>query len=273
MPEACPFCGYPIVTEPGEAKARCTGGFECPSRLREYLFYFASRSGMDIEGLGYQTVDLLMSNEVISDPADIFTLDAETLLGFEGWGEVSVNNLLTQVEAAKDRPLARLLTALGIPLVGPTVAGTLTRRFPTMESLLAADAAALEAIDGVGPEIVTSLQRWAADPETRVLIDKLRAAGVRLEDPVPEGGRDDSLAGVTLVITGTLEKYSREAAKSAAESKGAKVTGSVSKKTTVVVAGANAGSKLAKAAELGVAVLDEAGFEQLLAEGRDVLSR
>jgi DNA ligase (NAD+) len=273
MPEACPFCGYPIVTEPGEAKARCTGGFECPSRLREYLFYFASRSGMDIEGLGYQTVDLLMSNEVISDPADIFTLDAETLLGFEGWGEVSVNNLLTQVEAAKDRPLARLLTALGIPLVGPTVAGTLTRRFPTMESLLAADAAALEAIDGVGPEIVTSLQRWAADPETRVLIDKLRAAGVRLEDPVPEGGRDDSLAGVTLVITGTLENYSREAAKSAAESKGAKVTGSVSKKTTVVVAGANAGSKLAKAAELGVAVLDEAGFEQLLAEGRDVLSR
>jgi DNA ligase (NAD+) len=271
MPETCPFCGHRIVTEPGEAKARCTGGFECPSRLREYLFYFASRSGMDIEGLGYQTVDLLMSSEVIGDPADIFTLDADTLLGFEGWGDVSVNNLLSHVEAAKDRPLAQLLTALGIPLVGPTVARTLTRRFPTIESLLGADAAELEAIDGVGPEIVASLQAWAADPETRTLIDKLRGAGVRLEDPVPEGGRDDSLAGITLVVTGTLEHFSRDEATSAAEAKGARVTGSVSKKTTALVAGANAGSKLAKATDLGVPVLDEAGFERLLAEGPEVI--
>ncbi len=271
MPATCPFCGNPILTEPGEAKARCTGGFECPSRLREYLFYFSSRSGMDIEGLGYQTVDLLMRDEVISDPADIFTLDAETLLGFEGWGEVSVNNLLTQIEAAKDRPLARLLTALGIPLVGPTVARTLTRRFPTMEGLLGAEPAELEEIDGVGPEIVASLQAWGADPETRTLIDKLRAAGVRLEDPIPEGGLDDSLAGVTLVITGTLDNYSRDAAKSAAEAKGAKVTGSVSKKTTALVAGANAGSKLAKATDLGIPVLDETGFERLLAEGPGAL--
>jgi DNA ligase (NAD+) len=222
---------------------------------------------MDIEGLGYQTVDLLMSNGVISDPADIFTLTSEALLGFEGWGEISVTNLLAQIEAARDRPVARLLTALGIPLVGPTVARTLVRRFWSIESLMAASPDDLEAIDGVGPEIVASLQAWAADPETRLLIDKLRAAGVRLEDPEPEGGIDDSLAGVTLVITGTLDAYSRDEAKVAAEQKGAKVTGSVSKRTTALVAGANAGSKLAKAADLGVPVLDEAAFTRLLAEG------
>jgi DNA ligase (NAD+) len=172
---------------------------------------------------------------------------------------------------AKVRPVARLLTALGIPLVGPTVAKTLVRRFRSIDALLAAPAEELEAIDGVGGEIVASLQAWGAEPETRQLIEKLRAAGVRLEDPEPEGGIDDSLAGVTLVITGTLDAYSRDEAKAAAEQKGAKVTGSVSKKTTAVVAGANAGSKLAKATDLGVPVLDEAGFIRLLAEGRGVL--
>ncbi|MDH3539659.1 MAG: NAD-dependent DNA ligase LigA [Acidimicrobiia bacterium] len=271
MPETCPFSGHPIVTVEGEAKARCTGGFACPSRLREYLFYFASRSGMDIEGLGYQTVDLLMSNGVIADPADIFTLTAEQLLSFEGWGEVSVTNLLAQIEAAKDRPVARLLTALGIPLVGPTVAKGLVRRFRSIDAVRAATAEELAAIDGVGPEIVASVQAWGTDPETGRLIAKLQAAGVRLEDPEPEGGIDDSLAGITLVITGTLTTYSRDEAKAAAEQKGAKVTGSVSKKTSALVAGANAGSKLAKAAELGIPVLDEAAFGRLLAEGPGVL--
>ncbi|MBT8192375.1 MAG: NAD-dependent DNA ligase LigA [Acidimicrobiia bacterium] len=271
MPALCPFCNNPIVTVEGEAKARCTGGFQCPSRLREYLFYFSSRSGMDIEGLGYQTVDLLMSNGVISDPADIFTLTSDVLLEFEGWGEVSVTNLLSEIEAARDRPVARLLTALGIPLVGPTVAKTLVRRFRSIEALMSAAPDELDAIDGVGPEIVASLQSWAADPENRRLIAKLQAAGVRLEDPAPEGGVDDSLAGVTLVITGTLDAYSRDEAKASAEEKGAKVTGSVSKKTTALVAGANAGSKLARATDLGVPVLDEAAFTRLLADGPGVI--
>lgn len=271
MPDRCPFCGNPIVTVEGEARAKCTGGFECPSRLREYLFHFSSRGGMDIEGLGYQTVDLLMRNGLISDPADIFTLDAETLLDFEGWGDVSVNNLLAEIDAARDRPLARLLTALGISLVGPTVARALTRRFPSVDRLLAASAEELEAIDGIGPEIVASVQSWGSDPETMALIEKLRTAGVRLEDPEPAGGIDDSLVGITLVITGTLAGYSRDGAKAAAEDKGAKVTGSVSKKTSALVAGANAGSKLAKATELGVPVLDEEGFELLLAEGSEAL--
>ena len=271
MPATCPFCGHAIVTGEGEAKARCTGGLTCPGRLREYLFYFASRGGMDIEGLGYQTVDLLLSNGVIGDPADIFTLTPEVLLGFEGWGEVSVDNLLTQIDRARDRPVARLLTALGVPLVGPTVAKSVTRRFRSIDAVLVAPAEALEAIDGVGPEIAASLRAWADDPETRRLIDKLRAAGVRLEDPEPEGGVDDALAGVTLVITGTLDRFSRDAAKAAAEARGARVSGSVSAKTTAVVAGAGGGSKLARAAELGVPVLDEAAFERLLAEGRGAL--
>ncbi len=272
MPKKCPFCGNPIVTEEGEARAKCTGGFECPSRLREYLFHFASRGGMDIEGLGYQTVDLLMKNDIIADPADIFTLGSEDLLTFEGWGEVSVNNLLAEIELAKDRPVARLLTALGLPLVGPTVAKSLTRRFWSIDLLMAASAQDLAAIDGIGPEIVSAVQAWASDPETIALVEKLRAAGVRLEDPEPESGIDESLAGVTLVITGTLERFSREKAKAAAENKGARVTGSVSKKTTALVAGANAGTKLAKATDLGVPVLDEAGFETLLAQGAEALT-
>lgn len=273
MPKTCPFSGHPIVTDEGAARARCTGGFACPSRLREYLFYFAGRSGMDIEGLGYQTVDLLLRNNVISDPADIFTLTRDQLLAFEGWGEVSVTNLLTQIEAAKDRPLARLLTALGIPLIGPTVARTVARKFRSMDAILDASTDELESIDGIGPEIVRSLREWAADPESRALIHKLRDAGVRLADPEPEGGVDESLAGVTLVITGTLATFSRDGAKAAAEEKGARVTGSVSKKTTALVAGANAGSKLAKAEELGIPVLDEQSFQRLLREGPQVIGR
>ena len=271
MPKKCPFCGNPIVQVEGEAVARCMGGFECPSRLREYLFHFSSRGGMDIEGLGYQTVDLLMTNGLISDPADIFTLQADDLLKFEGWGEVSVNNLLTEIDAAKDRPLARLLSALGIPLVGSTAARTLARRFPSIDKLMSASAPELEAVEGFGPEIAQSIRSWAGDKETKRLIKKLGAAGVRLADPEPEGGLDESLAGVTLVITGTLEGFSREAAKAAAEAKGAKVTGSVSKKTSALVAGSNAGAKLTKAQDLEVAVIDEATFVRLLKDGPKVL--
>ncbi len=271
MPKKCPFCGNPIVQLEGEAVARCTGGFECPSRLREYLFHFASRGGMDIEGLGYQTVDLLMTNGLIADPADIFTLEADDLLVFDGWGEVSVNNLLSEINEARDRPLARLLTALGIPLVGTTVARTLARNFPSMDKLALASDEELAAVEGFGPEIVRSVRMWADDPETKQLIKKLGAAGVRLADPEPEGGLDESLAGVTLVITGTLEGFSREAAKAAAEARGAKVTGSVSRKTSALVAGSNAGTKLVKAQELDLPVIDEATFVRLLRKGPGVL--
>jgi DNA ligase (NAD+) len=268
MPEMCPFCGNPIVLPEGEAKARCAGGYECPSRLREYLFHFASRGAMDIEGLGYKTVDLLLTEGLISDPADIFTLDAEALLGREGWGEVSVGNLLGAIEAARDRPLARLLTALGISHVGGTVARSLARQFLSMSRLMGATEEDIAAIDGVGPEIARSVREWSADEHNRQLIEKLGAAGVRLEDLEPEtGAASDLLAGVTVVVTGTLDGFSRDEAKAAVETRGGKVTGSVSTKTSAVIAGANPGSKLQKAEDLGVPVLDETGFVRLLEEG------
>ncbi len=271
MPAECPFCGHPIVREEGEAVARCTGGFACPSRLREYLFHFVSRGGMDIEGLGYKTIDLLLREKLIADPADIFALDFDRLREFEGWGETSIDNLRDAIDAARDRPLARLLTALGIPLVGGTVARLLARRFRSLPRLLDAPEEELEAIEGIGPEIVRSVREWAGDGENAALVGKLAAAGVRLEDPEPEGVVTGLLEGVTLVITGTLESLSRDKAKEAVEDRGGKVTGTVSKKTTALVAGASPGSKLAKAEQAGVPVIDEAMFMELLEKGPDAL--
>jgi DNA ligase (NAD+) len=268
MPERCPFCDHPIVQPEGEARARCTGGYECPGRLREYLFHFASRGAMDIEGLGYKTVDLLLREGLITDPADIFLLDRDSLLAFEGWGEVSVDNLMRAIDGAKDRPLGSLLTALGIPHVGGTVARTLARVFRSLPRIMDASVDEIVATDGIGPEIARSVREWADDPDNRSLVAKLGAAGVRLDDPEPEGGAaSDLLAGVTVVITGTLDGFSRDEAKLAVEERGGKVTGSVSAKTTAVIAGESPGSKLAKAESLGVPVLDEAGFARLLETG------
>jgi DNA ligase (NAD+) len=267
MPENCPFCGNPIVLPDGEAKAKCTGGYACPSRLREYLAHFAGRGAMDIEGLGYKTVDLLLTEGLIGDPADVYVLEPDDLLGREGWGEVSVTNLLGAIADSKDRDVGRLLTGLGIDHVGGTVAKVLARRFGSIEALANASAEDIETISGIGPEIAGSVVDWFADEENRRLIDKFRAAGVRMADPVLEGDTSDLLTGVTVVITGSLDGLSRSEAKAAVENLGGKVTGSVSRKTTAVIAGASPGSKLAKATELDVPILDEAAFGRLLAEG------
>jgi DNA ligase (NAD+) len=268
MPKNCPFCGNPIVLPEGEAKHRCTGGYSCPSRSREYLYHFAGRSGMDIEGMGYQTVDLLLSESLISDPADIFSLSFDDLIGFEGWGEISVNNLLAAVDAARDRPLGRLLTALGIRMVGATVARRLAFAFGSLDRLMGASIEEISAVDGVGAEIAGSVREWSDRSENVELVGKLRAVGVRLEDleVEPQEG-DDLLGGITLVITGTLAEFSRDEAKAAVESRGGKVTGSVSRRTTAVVAGVAPGTKVTKAEELGVPVLDEAAFVELLGSG------
>jgi len=271
MPARCPFCDSPIVRREGEAVARCTGGLACPSRLREYLAHFAGRGGMDIEGLGYKTIDMLLRAGLVADPADVFALSKDDLLSRERWGEVSVGNLLAAIDAARDRPLARLLTALGIPLVGGTVARVLARRFRSLDALMAASAEDLGSSEGIGPEIVRSLQAWSGDPGNRALVDKLRGAGVRLADEGEPGVDRGLLAGVTLVITGTLEGYSRDQARAAVEDRGGKVAGSVSKKTTAVVVGESPGSKAQKAQDLGVPTLDEAGFSRLLAKGPGAL--
>jgi len=273
MPKKCPFCGNPIVRNPGEAVARCSGGFECPSRLVEYLYHFASRGGMDIEHLGGKTIQMLMDEGAISDPADIFRIDPALLLEREGWGETSVKNLMSAIDAARDRPLGRLITALGIPLVGGTVARVLARRFRSLDALMTAPESELSSIEGIGPEIARSVGEWSGDRANRALVKKLQAAGVRTSDPQPEGVDAGLLSGVTLVVTGTLEGFSREGAKAAVEDRGGKVTSAVSSKTDAVVAGELPGAaKITKAEQLGVPVVDEATFKKILERGKAAIS-
>ncbi len=273
MPRKCPFCGNPIVLPEGEAKAKCTGGYTCPSRLREHLAHFAGRGAMDIEGLGYKTIDLLLSESIIADPADIFTIDPEDLLGREGWGEVSVGNLLGAIDAARDREMARLIAGFGIDHVGGTVARVLAKRFRTVDALSAAAEEDISEIDGIGPEIAGSVVDWFADEDNQHQVDKLRAAGVRMEDPVGDSTTGALLGGITVVLTGTLAGFTRDEAKAAVEDRGGKVTGSVSGRTSAVVAGESPGSKTANAEERGVPVLDEATFVRLLEVGPSVLDR
>ena len=273
MPADCPFCGNPIVRPEGQKVARCTGGLACPSRLREWLFYFVGRSAMDIEGMGYKTIDFLITEGKISGPADIFALTPDDLAGYEGWGEISINNLMSGIEDARDRPINRLIISLGIRHVGPSAAKHFAHTFLSMERLLDVPEAELSAIDGIGPKIAHAWAEWASDDENRTLIRELGERGVRLEDPEPEvaEGSSDSLAGLAFVITGTLESMSRDEAKAAIELRGGKVTGSVSGKTAGLVCGESPGSKLAKAESLGVPILDDEKFAGLLERGPTVL--
>jgi DNA ligase (NAD+) len=274
MPARCPFCGHRIERPSGEKVARCTGGFECPSRVREWLFHFASRGGMDIEGMGYKTIDLLLREGLIDDPADIFLLKPEQLLGFEGWGDVSVSNLMKGIEAARHRPLQRLLVALGIRHVGATVARLLARRFRSLGQLMEAAPSDLAGVEGLGQVIATSVRAWSIDPDNVALVQKLEQAGVSMADEQTEtDDSSDSLAGMTLVVTGTLESMSREQAEAEITRRGGKAVSSISKKTVALVVGESPGqSKVQKADDLGVPVIDEKRFLQLLAEGRDALS-
>ncbi len=273
MPKNCPFCGNPIVRPEGEAVARCTGGFECPSRLREWLFHFAGRGGMDIEHLGYRTIDLLLERGLIRDPADVFTFDVEKLLGEEGWGETSVRNLERAIEAARQRSPSRLLTALGIRHVGSTVARRLMRAFASVPALMDASAEEIAAVEGVGEIIAAGVAEWAADPVNRDLIDRLARAGVRMEEEVPESTAGATLEGATLVVSGTLDGFTRDEAQAAIEAAGGRATSSVSAKTTALVVGESPGAaKVTKANDLGVPVVDEAMFRRLLEEGPSALA-
>ncbi|MGI9667598.1 MAG: NAD-dependent DNA ligase LigA [Acidimicrobiia bacterium] len=271
MPKKCPFCGNPIVLPDGQAKARCTGGYECPSRLREYLAHFVSRGAMDIEGLGYRTIDLLLELGLIKDPADIYSVTIDDLLPLEGWKETSAGNLIAAIDASRTRPLGKLMFGLGIDHVGGTVAEVLAKRFRSMHALAAASVEDISEIGGIGPEIAGSVHDWFADLDNQHLIERLDEAGVSLVETTPEVQIDQNLEGVTVVITGTLETFTRDSAKAAVVDRGGKVTGSVSSRTDALVAGASAGSKLAKAEDLGVPVLDEAGFSALLDAGAALL--
>jgi DNA ligase (NAD+) len=227
---------------------------------------------MDIEHVGYKTIDLLLKEGMISDPADIFTFDVDQLRGREGWGEISVTNLRRAIEAAKDRPVARLVTALGIRHVGGTMARTLVRHFGSLTALLAASEEEISEVEGIGPVIARGVAEWSSDPVNRELVAKLGAAGVRLADEVEAGVAGDLLAGRTFVISGTLDAMSREEAQTAIELRGGKATSSVSSKTTALIVGESPGaSKTRKAEELGVPIIDGEIFQKLLDQGLSAL--
>ncbi len=282
MPSRCPFCDAPITRPEGEKVARCTGGLACSSRLREWLFYFAGRGGMDIEGMGYKTIDFLLDKGLIEGPADIFFLaprhfiqpedDASPRAGnspyYMGWGEISIRNLMDGIESARDHPIARLLVGLGIRHVGGSVARLLAAEMGSMAKLQDADVDTLAAIDGVGPVIAESVVRWFSDEGNRRLVARLGEGGVRLADPEPEEETSKLLEGVTVVLSGGLESMTRAEAKREIEDRGGRVTSSVSGVTTVLVAGTSAGAKLARAESIGVPILDETGFRRLLKEGQ-----
>jgi DNA ligase (NAD+) len=267
MPATCPSCGTPLVRPEGEADFRCPNKRGCPSQGIEWLFHFAGRGAMDIEHLGYMTVMRLLEAGLIEDPADIYALDAEKLGQLPGFKDKAITNVLDQVEASKDRPLWRLLVGLNIRHVGSHVAQVLARAFGSIDAMAAASEDEIDAVPEIGPEIAATVRGWFDEDENLALIEKLRAAGVRMADErVDEGDGRKPFEGLSIVLTGGLESVTREEATARAESAGARVTSSVSKKTSFVIAGENPGTKLAKAEELGVEVIDEAEFLRRLGQ-------
>ena len=271
FPSVCPSCGGPLVQPEGEVEHRCANE-HCPARVAGAIEHFASRSAMDIEGLGEQRVHLFGELGMVADVADIYTLDYDRLAGLEGFGELSVANLAAAIEASKTRPLANLLVGLNIRHVGGTVARVLAEHFGSLDELEAASVDELAAVEGIGPVIAGSVAEFLARSEHQTILAKLRAAGLNLTQPsaaaaagVPEG-EAAVLAGMSIVVTGTLEGFSRDGATEAITARGGKAPGSVSARTTLVVVGASPGaSKVTKAEEVGVPVVDEAAFVRLLA--------
>ena len=264
MPANCPACGEPVVKNEEDAKHFCVNP-KCPSRDVEGIKHFISRSAMDIDGVGEKLVDRLYELELIRRASDLYALTVDDLLPLEGFQETSANNTIAAIEASKARPFGNVLFGLGIPHVGLVTAQAIARAFGSMERLMEAGAEEIAEVDGVGPIIAEAVAGWCADPERQAEVEALRAAGVTLElsqDELPvEGG---PLSGMTIVVTGTLEGFSRDEAKAAIERLGGKTTDSVSKKTSYVVVGASPGSKVAKAEKAGVPILDEGGFRELL---------
>jgi DNA ligase (NAD+) len=261
----CPECGSHVVRLEGEAAARCTGGLVCPAQRRQALLHFAGRRAMDIEGLGDKLVEQLVDRGLLHTPADVFGLSLDTLAGLDRMAEKSAANLLAAVEASKTTTLARFIFSLGIRNVGETTAKDLARHFGSLDKLMVADEAGLLAVRDVGPIVAQSILQFFAEPHNREVIATLRGAGVHWPESTGVQQSAGMLAGKTLVLTGSLPTLTRDAAKERIEAAGGKVAGSVSKKTDYVVAGAEAGSKLDKARELGVTILDEAGLLALLA--------
>ena len=279
FPAACPACGTTLAKEEDEVDWRCPNARSCPAQLRERLFHLAGRGAFDIEVLGWEAVAALLDCGLVADEGDVFALTAEKLetcsffMVKQGTLSANATRLLANLTEARTRPLWRILVALSIRHVGPTAARALASEFGSLDRIEAASVAALAAVDGVGPTIAASLREWFAVDWHQAIVTKWREAGVRLEDPDwdPTRAATRLLAGVSVVITGTLEGMSRDEAGEAVRQAGGKVTSSVSKKTDFVVAGENAGSKYDKAVELGVPILDAAAFQTLLTQGPDAV--
>ena len=263
IPEFCPVCGAPVRRDPDGAAIRCTGA-ECPAQLLRNLTHFASRDAMDIEGLGPAAVEALVNAGLVKTPADLYHLKAEQVEPLERMGKKSAENLIAAIGRSKSQGMARLLFAFGIRQVGQKAAQVLSRQFGSLDRLMAATQEELTAVDDVGAITADYLVHWFENPQSQHLIRALREAGVSFESTeAPVGTR---LAGKTFVVTGTLEHFSRKEAEEVIVAQGGKASGSVSKKTSYVVAGEAAGSKLTKAQSLGVPVLTEAEFMALLEE-------
>ena len=282
MPDRCPVCDAPVVRDEGEVRHRCSNPF-CPAQVIQGLSHFVGRGGMDIEGAGFAVLDQLLARGLVTAPADFFRLTVADLVGLDRFAQKSAENLVAAIHRARRRPLSRILAALGIRHVGEQtaidLAGWVAATWPPGAGEGEADwtrrvASALASVEperftevpGIGAVVAASLGRFFADASTSGLLSELAAAGVVAIPPAvrPAGGEGGPLAGKTLVVTGTLEGFDRPSAEAAIRAAGGKASGSVSRKTDYLVAGENAGSKLARAQELGVEVLDEAAFVALL---------
>jgi DNA ligase (NAD+) len=284
MPDTCPVCGSAAVREPDEAAYRCVGGLYCPAQRKQALLHFAQRRAMDIEGLGEKLVDQLVDAGLVATPADLYRLDLETLVGLERMGEKSASNLLAAIEGSRETSLARFLFGLGIRHVGEEIARQLADEYGDLDALLGEDWIALQArkaevqkenarrrqrgeplqpvpLEGIGPEIIESLRRFFGEAHNREVVDALRARGVRWSTARKAAGT--ALSGLSFVLTGTLPTLTREQAGELIRRNGGSVASSVSKKTDYLVAGEASGSKLERARELGIAILDENGLRAM----------
>ena len=266
MPDRCPQCGSDVLREKDGVILRCSGGLYCPAQRKEAIKHFASRRAMDIDGLGDKLVEQLVDAELVHDPADLYALDLDAVAGLERMAQKSAENLMAALQASKDTTLGRFLFALGIREVGETTAQTLAAHFGTLDALLDADEEALQQVPDIGPVVAESIVTFFRQPHNLEVIQKLLDAGVHWPDEVVAPRDRLPLAGKTVVLTGTLSRLTRSEAKERLQKLGAKVTGSVSKKTDLVIAGEAAGSKREKAEKLGITVKDEQALLEMLGE-------
>jgi DNA ligase (NAD+) len=260
MPPNCPVCGEPVVRPPGEAIRRCVN-ISCPAQIKGTIEHFASKRAMDIDGLGTKIVEQLVDRGIVTDVSDLYFLTKETLAALDRMAGKSAQNIIDAIAASKKRPFARFLYALGIRQVGEHISGLLAERFTSIESLMAADTGILIAIPEIGPEAASSITAFFRDPKNRQTIERILSAGVELEYEQHDAKK---LGGLTFVFTGSLSSMSRDQARLKVEELGAKTASSVSKKVNYVVAGEEAGSKLDKARQLGINILTEDEFLEMI---------